>query len=77
MNLVTVIDRQTTLTRPEVPGDVISLDEKSFSHTLPRAKLERKYNSMPPGAVANLFTGLQTSKTARGLFNPNYSEVAI
>ena len=84
MTLVTVIDSRRTavLTRTtteEVPGrhDVVSQKEKSYYHTLPRAKLERKYNTLPP-SVANLFVGgLQTSQTACGHFNPNFSEVAI
>ena len=84
MTLVTVIDSRRTavLTRTtaeEAPGrdDAVSLKEKSYYHTLPRAKLERKYNTCPP-SVANLFVGgLQTSQTACGHFNPNFSEVAI
>jgi len=83
MTLVTVIDSRRTavLTRTteEVPGrhDAVSQKEKSYYHTLPRAKLERKYNTLPP-SVANLFVGgLQTSQTACGHFNPNFSEVAI
>ena len=69
MNLVTVIDRSTsrttsTLTRPaEVTSDsVVSLNvEKSF-HTLPRAKLERKYNTLKSRLIFDVSCCLQFGK---------------